>query len=176
MKTLAQQLTQYARYHRDPRNIATHFVGIPMIVLAITVLLSRPVFELAGLSITPAIVLVVVSSLYYLALNAKFGALMVALMTLCVWGGSTLASGSTSEWLGWGIGLFVVGWIFQFIGHFYEGKKPAFVDDLIGLMIGPLFVVAEALFMLGLLKPLKAEIESGAGPVAIQDKTSAKVS
>lgn len=42
MKTLVDHLSQYANYHRDPRNIATHFVGIPMIVLAVTILLSRP--------------------------------------------------------------------------------------------------------------------------------------
>ena len=42
-------LTQYAAYHRDRRNIQTHLVGVPLIVFAIGVLLSRPVFELAGL-------------------------------------------------------------------------------------------------------------------------------
>ena len=39
-------LVQYARYHRDRRNIATHFVGIPMIVFAISVLLARPAVDL----------------------------------------------------------------------------------------------------------------------------------
>ena len=32
MKSIAENLTQYAAYHRDRRNIATHFVGVPMIV------------------------------------------------------------------------------------------------------------------------------------------------
>ena len=45
MKNLVEHLSQYASYHRDPRNIATHFVGIPMIVVAVTVLLSRPGVE-----------------------------------------------------------------------------------------------------------------------------------
>lgn len=31
MKTLIDHLSQYADYHRDPRNIRTHFVGVPMI-------------------------------------------------------------------------------------------------------------------------------------------------
>jgi uncharacterized membrane protein YGL010W len=59
----------------------------------------------------------------------------------------------------------VVGWIFQFIGHYYEGRKPAFVDDITGLAIGPLFVVTEALFMLGLCSTLKAQVEQKVGPV-----------
>ena len=52
-------LVQYARYHRDRRNIATHFVGIPMIVFALGVLLARPTVDLgtpAGmLALTPAV-------------------------------------------------------------------------------------------------------------------------
>jgi len=39
------------------------------------------------------------------------------------------------------------------------------VDDLIGLIIGPLFVVAEVVFALGLRRELHAAIESRAGPV-----------
>lgn len=168
MKTLSEQLTQYARYHRDPRNIATHFVGIPMIVLAITVLLSRPSFNVLGLALSPALLLMVAVSVYYLFLDAALGLLMVVLFSLSVWAGAVIAAGSTQYWLSWGLGLFVIGWIIQFVGHYYEGKKPAFVDDLIGLLIGPLFVVAELLFMFGMLKGLKTDIESGAGPVAVQ--------
>ena len=54
MKTLVDHLAQYAAYHRDRRNIASHFIGIPMIVLAVAVLLSRPGFHLAGLWLAPA--------------------------------------------------------------------------------------------------------------------------
>lgn len=41
MRSLTDQLSQYAAYHRDRRNVHTHFVGIPMIVLALTTLLGR---------------------------------------------------------------------------------------------------------------------------------------
>lgn len=174
MRSLTEQLTQYAKYHRDPRNIATHFVGIPMIVIAIAILLSRPTFELMGMSVGPVHALVLVTTLYYLRLNVGFGVLMGALLVGTLVLASMLTGASTGTWLTWGIGLFVVGWVFQFVGHFYEGKKPAFVDDIMGLVIGPLFVVAEALFMLGLCKDLKEEIERGAGPVAIQTPQQVK--
>ncbi len=55
MKTLVDQLAQYADYHRDRRNIATHFVGIPMIVLAVQVLLSRPALQAGAFVLTPAL-------------------------------------------------------------------------------------------------------------------------
>ena len=61
--------------------------------------------------------------------------------------------------------FFVLGWVLQFIGHYFEGKKPAFVDDLVGLLIGPLFVMAELLFLLGFAKSLQQQIDQSAGPV-----------
>ena len=76
------------------------------------------------------------------------------------------------ERLGSGIGLFVVGWLIQFIGHYYEGKKPAFVDDIMGLIIGPLFVVAEVVFALGLRASVLQAIEARVGPVRKRDMTA----
>jgi uncharacterized membrane protein YGL010W len=69
--------------------------------------------------------------------------------------------------------MFVVGWVIQFVGHHYEGRKPAFVDDLTGLIVGPLFVVVEAGFLLGLRSELKQAIEERAGPVALRNQRSA---
>jgi uncharacterized membrane protein YGL010W len=70
----------------------------------------------------------------------------------------------TRDWLLVGVGAFVIGWIIQFVGHAWEGRKPAFVDDLIGLAIGPLFVLCEMLFLFGLRLDLKLAIESRVGP------------
>jgi uncharacterized membrane protein YGL010W len=169
MRTLTQQLTQYAAYHRDPRNIATHFVGIPMIVLAVQVLLSRPVWDLGAVALTPALALSVVTAAYYLWLDRPLGALMTALLALGMWAAHGLAAQSTSLWLWSGIGLFVVGWVIQFIGHYWEGRKPAFVDDLVGLVIGPLFVATEAAFALGARRELQHAIEADVGPVRRRD-------
>ena len=54
--------------------------------------------------------------------------------------------------------FFLLGWTFQFVGHYFEGRKPAFVDDLAGLLVGPMFVTAEVLFALGLCQPLHAGV------------------
>ncbi|MDR2309112.1 MAG: DUF962 domain-containing protein [Paucimonas sp.] len=170
MKNLVEHLSQYATYHRDPRNIATHFVGIPLIVLAVAILLSRPGGDLAGLWLSPALLLAGGSVWFYLRLDLRFGLLMGLLLGLCLWAGQALAIRPTGLWLGAGLGTFVVGWAIQFIGHWYEGRKPAFVDDLSGLIIGPLFVVAELAFMLGLRGELKKAVEAKAGPVAMRHK------
>jgi uncharacterized membrane protein YGL010W len=44
----------------------------------------------------------------------------------------------------------VVGWIGQFIGHGFEGKRPSFLRDLRFLLVGPLWVLAGLYRRLGL--------------------------
>ncbi|MDH4870546.1 Mpo1-like protein [Pseudomonas sp. BN515] len=173
MKTLIDQLGQYAEYHRDRRNIATHFVGIPLIVVAVAVLLSRPGTEAFGLWLSPAALVSLVSALYYFRLDLRYGLVMTVLLALSLWIGAALAVQGSAAWLGAGLGLFVVGWIIQFVGHYYEGRKPAFVDDLTGLIIGPLFVVAELGFLLGLRKEVEHAVEERAGPTCIREKKAA---
>jgi len=156
MKTLTDHLAQYAAYHRDPRNLLTHFVGIPLIVVAVAVLLSRPGIAWAGLWLSPAALVSLVAALFYLRLDLRYGMLMSAVLALCLWLGALAAGAGTALWLGIGVGLFVVGWII------------AFVDDLSGLIIGPLFVAAELGFMLGLREPLRLAIEARVGPVRLR--------
>jgi uncharacterized membrane protein YGL010W len=173
MKSLVDHLSQYAAYHRDPRNIASHFIGIPLIVVAVAVLLSRPQWSLGGLWISPAVVVALASAWFYLRLEVKLGVLMTVLMGLSVWAGHVLAQQSTMVWLSSGLAMFVVGWVIQFVGHHYEGRKPAFVDDVSGLIVGPLFVVAELAFMLGMRHELKEQIEARAGVVQVNPNKKA---
>ena len=173
MRTLTDHLAQYAAYHRDRRNIATHFIGIPMIVLAVAVLLSRPGFLLFGFTLTPAVLVVVAAVIFYLMLDMRFGLVMAVLYAISVWVGYVVARQSTGIWLATGVGVFVVGWIVQFVGHYWEGRKPAFVDDIAGLIIGPLFVVAEAAFLLGLRDDVRREVEKRAGPTQVRVKSVA---
>jgi uncharacterized membrane protein YGL010W len=175
MKNFVEHLSNYAEYHRDSRNIITHLVGVPVIVFSVIVLFSRPIFDIAGFSLTPAIIGYVAAILFYIKLDMVFGLLMAFLMAIGIYAANHIALASTAIWLSTGIGLFVGGWIVQFIGHHYEGKKPAFVDDLVGLLIGPLFVTAEVLFALGLFKSLKRDIEDRVGVVRnrSQEQTSA---
>ncbi|MBY0240375.1 MAG: DUF962 domain-containing protein [Burkholderiaceae bacterium] len=163
MKTITEQLSTYAAYHRDTRNIATHVIGIPMIVAAVAILLSRPAVDVAGVTLSVATLVTAATLVYYFLLDIGFGVIMSALMGAALWLGQWSAAQDSATWLTLGVGGFVVGWLFQFIGHYFEGRKPAFVDDLSGLIIGPLFVVAELLFLLGLYKGLAADIVLRAG-------------
>jgi uncharacterized membrane protein YGL010W len=170
MRAANDLLSGYAQYHRDQRNIVSHFVGVPMIIFGVGALLARPVFGLGGLMLSPAWVVFAGVAAWFLtrgslALGVAVTALVAALLLVA----QQVAQGSMAAWLGWGVGSFVVGWAIQFVGHWYEGRKPAFVDDLAGLLVGPMFVTAEAMFMLGWNKPLLAEIERRAGPTVLRD-------
>jgi uncharacterized membrane protein YGL010W len=168
MRGLNEQLSNYAGYHRDRRNIGVHFVGIPLITVAVAVLLSRPALSLGGLPMSPALLVALGAAVFYFLLDVRYGVAMAAFLAVAIWIGAELATRTTSIWLGTGLGLFVVGWIFQFIGHAWEGRKPAFVDDLIGLLIGPLFIVAELGFALGFRDSVRQAIEQRVGPTHIR--------
>ena len=167
MKTLVDQLSQYADYHRDGRNVLTHFVGVPMIVFAVVMLLSRPawVWGDSGFILSPAVLAALAASIYYMLLDMRYGIALAVVLGGMLAVGAWLAQQSLAMWLGWGVGMFVVGWVIQFIGHHWEGRKPAFMDDVMGLLIGPLFVLAEMGFALGLRKEVQHAVEARSGPV-----------
>ncbi|MFY0575213.1 DUF962 domain-containing protein [Cystobacter fuscus] len=92
MKTLVDHLAQYAAYHRDRRNIATHFVGIPMILLGVATLLSRSGFEVLGVVVSPAMVFSLASALFYWRLDGRYGLVMTLVLGGSLWFGQVLAT------------------------------------------------------------------------------------
>jgi uncharacterized membrane protein YGL010W len=41
------------------------------------------------------------------------------------------------------LGALVFGWVFQLVGHRFEGSKPKFLENLVYLLIGPLYIFEE---------------------------------
>jgi len=160
MTSLVDRLASYAAYHRDKRNIATHFVGVPMILVGAQATLAR-----IGIGpVNAAVAATGVATRYYRALDPTYGAAMAAVLATTCGLGTAIAALPLPLWAGAAGGLFVGGWAIQFLGHYFEGKKPAFLDDLRSLLDGPLFLVAEAAFALGLSPELREEVARRAGP------------
>jgi len=173
MKSIEEQLARYKSVHLNQKNINTHFIGVPLIVFAVTLMLSTISFELAmddflgtalTLHFTLAMVIFAGVALYYLVLHRLLALGMLVYILANLFAAQLLSD--TDGILFISIGLFVVGWIIQFLGHYYEKAKPAFVDDLSQFLIGPLFLMAEVYFMLGLEPALKACIT----PMAIEKR------
>jgi uncharacterized membrane protein YGL010W len=130
--TKAELFQEYAAYHADRRNRICHGFGIPLIVLGIlglTHLVRLGPLDLA----TPVAVAVL---LYYAAIDVR-GALisLVVFAVLYV----------VAVRLAWQLNLaaFLVGWAFQLVGHKLEGTKPKFLDNVVYLLIGPLYIFEE---------------------------------
>lgn len=165
MKNLEENLTQYAAYHRDRRNIATHFVGIPMIVFAVLLALETLSLSLNGWTVSAAALVSIAACAYYLKLDWAMGIAMgVALFALCAAASEIEPRLGTGATLGTAAFFFILGWGLQFQGHKYEGMKPAFFDDVMGLAIGPLFVCAEVFFFFGGRAAVRRYIEERVGP------------
>jgi uncharacterized membrane protein YGL010W len=85
-------------------------------------------------------VLIILSLLFYIRLSIPLAIGMFFYSVLVLWGNYQIVAAGLPLWLV-SIGIFVVAWIFQFIGHNHEGKKPSFLKDVQFLMVGPAWIL-----------------------------------
>jgi len=156
--SLEAQMAIYAAYHQDARNKATHFIGVPAIALALLIALAW--LRLGDIS--AAMVLAAALALYYLTLDLALGAAMALVLAVLVWAAERIvAMGSVAAWLAFGV-LFAGGWMLQLLGHLYEGRRPALVDNLFQIFVAPIFLCAEVFFALGYKPALHAAVQERA--------------
>jgi uncharacterized membrane protein YGL010W len=136
---LASHFADYAAFHGTPGNKACHYVGIPLIVLSLFAMLGTvPLFTVGAYTVTAAEALVVLATAYYLTLDAGLALLMLVASAVLVALGRPIPMAAA-------VALFVLGWVFQFIGHYvYEKRSPAFYRNLAHLLVGPLWILAKA--------------------------------
>ncbi len=165
-----RQLGSYASVHRDRRNKATHFVGIPLIVFSLLLLLSLWRFELGGREWPVSLAVAMVALLGWMALDLGIGVIMAVLMAPAWYAADALAGAlgaPSAVWMAF-IVLFVGGWVLQFLGHHYEGKRPALLDNIFQGFIGPMFLVAETVVVLGHRHDLARAIGEGEDDVTVR--------
>jgi uncharacterized membrane protein YGL010W len=114
---------------------------------------------------TLAVVFSALTVAYYLALDVKLATTMaIVYFLMCAAASEVTHRLGMGPSLAWAGVTFLAGWVIQFIGHKFEGMKPAFFDDAKQLLIGPLFVCAEVYFLLGAREDLRKYIEARVGP------------
>ena len=98
---------------------------------------SRPQESIAIL--TWDLIFATLSWMFYLSLGVRAAAFMFIFAGVMIFINGIL---ETKELLlSISVSAFILAWIGQFIGHKIEGKKPAFFQDLLFLLIGPLWVL-----------------------------------
>ena len=159
MKTLAEHMAFYGCYHRDRRNRLTHFFGVPAIIFALLIPLSLGEVALGGIGATPAMIWAAVMALYYMTLDVAIGLAMAVLFVPLLWAAGSIAALGTMPALSLSAVVFIVGWIVQLIGHWFEGNKPALTANLFQTLVSPIFLTAELFFALGFKRGLQEEVE-----------------
>ena len=154
MKNIEEQMSTYAAYHQDPRNKATHFVGVPVIVLSLFI----PLAWLRLGDVSAAVVLAAAVILYYLVLDVPLGLAMLVVFAALAWLGEWIALHGAAVGWSWFAALFIGGWILQLVGHVFEGRRPALADNLFQIFVAPIFLAAEVFFTLGYKPALHAAV------------------
>lgn len=127
--------SDYEEHHRTAGNRTCHMIGIPLIIIGLLGLLAIPIAHVGGWPIEVSLLIVIVVGAIDIWLDAKLGALMLASAFLIYLGARMLV---------WqlSVALFIVGWMFQFLGHgAYEKRAPAFYKNAVHLIVGPLWVL-----------------------------------
>ena len=162
MKTLEDQMAFYAAYHQDARNKLSHFIGVPAIVLGVMIVLAWARADVAGTTLSVAMLVTAVTLLYYLLLDVPLGLAMCIVFAVLLYAAESIAALPLKEGAAWFLLFFAGGWVIQLIGHVFEGRKPALVDNLFQIFVAPIFLCAEAFFALGYKPRLHAEVQKRA--------------
>jgi len=162
MKSLEDQMAIYAAYHQDARNKATHFIGVPIIVLSLFIPLAWLRADFGGVAVSAAMLFAAVVVLYYLILDLPMGIAMAVIFAALLWAGDRIAALGTVHGWAWFAGLFIGGWILQLVGHIYEGRRPALADNLFQIFVAPIFLCAEIFFALGYKPDLQSSVQQRA--------------
>lgn len=140
MRTFGMWMAEYGISHQNRTNIIIHKICVPLIMWSVMGLLwviPVPSF-MSDLNINITTIVMIGAMLFYLKLSRKYFLFMIPVFTSMYY--LTYIVDQTGKLLPISIGVFIVSWIFQFIGHKIEGKKPSFIQDLAFLLIGPLWV------------------------------------
>lgn len=152
MRSVEDWFGSYSNDHLNPTNRLIHWICVPAILWAvIAALWLIPVSPSIGRPGFWCGLIMVAVLAFYWRLSRKLGIAMLlvfvalGLLTEALY--RTLGPGDLL-WLA--IGVFVLAWIGQFVGHLIEGRKPSFLTDLAYLLIGPAWLTGKVMRRIGI--------------------------
>lgn len=143
--------SSYSGDHQNVINQKIHLVAVPAILWTVVALLwCIPVFGTWFKSGIWSALAMFAAWMFYNRMSRSLGLGMLAIFIAMAWLTRWLEGLLGLRNLFWlALGMFVVAWIAQFIGHKLEGRKPSFLTDLTYLLIGPAWVLAKFYRVMG---------------------------
>lgn len=138
-------LEEYGASHKNATNKLIHWICVPAIFFVIIGLLwsipTPEAFDQFNFPVNFGTISLLLAMFYYLRLSPSLTLGMIFVGAAIVAGNNYIDHLETPPlWLFSTI-VFIIAWIFQFIGHGIEGKKPSFLKDLQFLLVGPLWLL-----------------------------------
>jgi uncharacterized membrane protein YGL010W len=148
MRTVRDWLGEYSSSHVNRVNQRFHFVCVPLI--AFSVVCALKAVPAGDVWLNPASVVIVAALAYYTKLSWRLAIGLLVVLGLFYAGALAIEAAAGGKLIWFALGIFVAGWIGQFIGHHIEGTRPSFFKDLQFLLIGPLWELAHLYRKLGI--------------------------
>lgn len=145
MRSVHDWFENYSADHRNANNRLIHWICVPAILWA----------AIAGLWLIPVppgigrpgfwsgLVMVAALSFYWRLSHALGVAMLVVFVVFGAFTEWLYRELGASQLLWIALGVFVVAWIGQFVGHLIEGRRPSFLTDLSYLLIGPAWLTGK---------------------------------
>ena len=152
---LMEMLVGYSSAHQHPFNIAIHLVGIPTIMLGVSIAFSWVSVDIMGATINLAQVVLLAMFLFYATLDILFAIAFLVYGVPVVWfatiiGAEPIASSGVVA-----AAAFFGGYAAQFVGHAVEKSAPViFKHPIQANLAAPFFVVVDVFKLTGLREEL----------------------
>jgi len=155
MRKIDLLFAEYSESHRNSTNKLIHWICVPLIFWSIlgfiSLIPSKSIgFIYIGEISYVSFAAITLVTIFYMRLSFIISIIMFILMLIM----ESFAYGinirfKENAWIVY-LSVFVVTWIFQFLGHKIEGKKPSFLKDLQFLLVGPIWLLSFILKKLGI--------------------------
>jgi uncharacterized membrane protein YGL010W len=144
MRTVNQWLDEYGESHQNHTNKSIHWVCVPAIFFSIVGLLYsiKLPWIINDTTINVAMIVLLLTTLYYLRLSLPLGIGMFLFGLLCLFLCFLIEKYVPVPLWMFSVAIFIIAWIGQFYGHNIEGKKPSFLKDIQFLLIGPMWLMS----------------------------------
>lgn len=139
MLSLKAYLEEYSESHQNPTNVLIHKICVPAIMFStLGIIKAIPVPASWPLWLDWSVVVAILAMGFYASfknIRVFFSQLLLVVPMMLI------LELLRPRFFLLCVGIFVVAWIGQFIGHKIEGKKPSFFRDLFYLLIGPVWTM-----------------------------------